>query len=298
MKNSIFILAALLTFVIFPVSAASFQMTGLKEIDSSKCLYEYSIYVDTEGKDSNAADLIIKYNPNEVSIVDADKTKSGIQIETGKAYESYVYNKADNSSGEIKLTAVRFDFLNGKELFATIPFVAKVATPTFSIKFDGIGNTYDSNIAELTTSTDLLTSVSNPSINVSNYSCALNSSQVDEIQLPSKNSSVQSPNTVLVVTTTFLGTVLGLLLLLILLILILRKRIKVVNNSNKAINGALISFAKDQNIIESFVTNKRGYVWIPRKYLKLKAEITKDKFKTKTIPSGIRDSKKISLDSI
>lgn len=139
--------------------AATFSLSPEKETFYKNCVSEISILVDTKSDSSNAADIEISYNKNEIEV---------IEVLPGNAYEVYFINEIDDSSGTIRLASGSFmGVLSGQKTFATIRFASKGNTvdSNFRIKFEGVGETKDSNIADSTTSKDLLTSVTNGSYN-------------------------------------------------------------------------------------------------------------------------------------
>jgi hypothetical protein len=270
------------------LNAASYKVSSLGEVDSTRCLYTAGIIIDTEGKDSNSADLIVEFNESEISILDADKTRSGVQVVPGNAYESYVYNNVEGS--EIKVTAVRFDSLNGSRTFIEVPFVAKSAEVNFKIKFLGIGNTYDSNIAELTTSNDILTKVEEAKLTPANYNCNLNEQQINAIELPQTEEAQKSDNSVLVGLFFSFGTCLSLLLVYVLLFLFKFKRIKVLNQKGMTIEGALVNIFNNKTLVESYVSNKNGVIYLKRSSLKKYIKISHKEYKEELLENGISGS--------
>ncbi len=130
------------------------------------CKYEIDIEVNATNESSNAADMEIIYNPNEINILDANSGLSGIQVRPGSAYESFVENRTEPSQSKIFLAAVSVNStLTSKKVFATIPFEPKtgINSTSFQIRIDGVGPevTFDSNVADTNTSKDLLKSVTN-----------------------------------------------------------------------------------------------------------------------------------------
>lgn len=126
------------------------------------CDSEVRIMIDTASYSSNAANIIVYYNPDEIEIIDSNSTLSGIQIQTGTAYEMYAENIVDPIAGTIKLTGFSISStLHGDGQFATIRFRSKTAVldTAFSFQFTGVGDTLDSNIADSITNNDILQSV-------------------------------------------------------------------------------------------------------------------------------------------
>lgn len=152
----------------FPTHAASFKVSPSSgSTFNQNCQSSLDIILDTEGKTSNAADIILNYDNNKIDI---------IQVKPGNVYPNYFGNVVDANSGLIRLTGANFtSTLNGKGVFATIIFKPKVNTGTsyLNIRFTGADqyNTLDSNIADSVTSNDLLTSVQNGFFGFSSGTC-------------------------------------------------------------------------------------------------------------------------------
>ncbi len=128
------------------------------------CRSTVDIVIDASNENSNAADIELYYKPSEINIIDSQPNIPGIQIKPGNAYESYFGNEVDTQTGRIRLAGASFvGNLNSKKTFATIEFTSKenITQTSFEILFDGIGATLDSNIADASTSLDLLTGVTN-----------------------------------------------------------------------------------------------------------------------------------------
>lgn len=154
--------------------AASFKFNPPSKQFLAGCTSSINILVDTETKDSNAADIEFYYNPSQITILDSVPNIANKQIKPGDAYESYFGNIIDETTGKIVLTGGSFvTNLNGNKTFATVEFQSKpgVTSTSFTIKFDGVGATKDSNVAEATTSDDLLTSVGNGTYTFTTGSC-------------------------------------------------------------------------------------------------------------------------------
>ena len=158
-------LLILISSVISPkVSAASFDFNPASNQFLAGCRSAINIDANANSESSNAADIEIRYNPNEIDILDSDPNIPGTQIKSGNAYETYFGNDVDTSLSRIRLAGASFvGNLSSKKTFATIEFKSKtgVTSTSFQIKFDGFGATLDSNIADSSTSDDLLKSVTN-----------------------------------------------------------------------------------------------------------------------------------------
>lgn len=158
------------------VEAASYNFSPSVGAFIGNCTSEANLFADASGESSIAGDIIINYNPAEITILDTDPMQAGVQIIPGTAYGTYTANFAD--SGMITLVGDNIDSgipLTSNELFATIRFRSApgVTSSTFTIQFDGPGATTDSNIADSVTFDDLLTSVTNGSFTFNTDPCII-----------------------------------------------------------------------------------------------------------------------------
>ncbi len=148
------------------IEAASFKLSPNNKTLKEGCTYDLDIMINTEGQNSNAADIIINYNPSEIEIIDSKPGISGIQIKEGTAFEFYPGNVVNTATGEIKMTGSNFiSPFNGQGLFGRIEFksLTGVTSTDFEIYFTGADpyNSLDSNVANATTSFDMLDSIQN-----------------------------------------------------------------------------------------------------------------------------------------
>lgn len=147
----------------------SFSFSPTSGEYKESCNSSVNIVLDTGSNSSNAANIIIHYDPSQIDITDSDNSISGTQIQSGNIYEAYAENNVNSEIGEIRLTG--FSIIkpfSGSGTFGTIHFIPKtsVTTVQFSIEFTRIGETLDSNIAETNSSNDILQSVNNASYSV------------------------------------------------------------------------------------------------------------------------------------
>ncbi len=162
--------------LLFPsaVSAAKFYFNpGNASVLSTNCpLNEVAIMLDPQGLYTNAADVELSYNSSEIDLVDQNQIISGGQIKIGSAFESYRGNLF--SGNKILLTGNSFlQNLTGPAPFGYIVFKPKagVLTTAFRFRFDGVGATLDSNVAQTITNLDLLTAIENATFNFANIPC-------------------------------------------------------------------------------------------------------------------------------
>lgn len=146
------------------VSAASYSLAPSSGTLEEACESSVSIEIDTQGGSSNSGEAIVSYDPNLITIIDSDPSTPGTQIKEGNAYKLYFYNQVNVGAGEIRIAGASIgSVLTERKTMATIEFESKpgVTSAGFNIQFLGVGATQDSNIADITTNLDLLTSVTN-----------------------------------------------------------------------------------------------------------------------------------------
>lgn len=146
------------------VLAARFELSPASAEFIEGCDSAVDVSIVPEGDVSDAANIIMYYNPAQIEIIDTDSDTPGIQIRGGNAYEAYVDNIA-LPDGTIRLTGFSFARrVTTTKTFATILFRGKpgITSTNMTINFVA-GSTLDSNIAEYLTSDDLLTGVRNGS---------------------------------------------------------------------------------------------------------------------------------------
>ncbi len=150
--------------VLQPVDAARFEIRPATAAFPVECTRSFEIYADATGESSNAADLILFYEPSKIVIEDQDPDIPGKQVQTGNAYQAYASNQVDEGLGRIRMTAFSIgnnlttDRIYARVEFSTLP---GVTSTTFTIQYTGVGDTLDSNIANSVNNLDLLTGVQN-----------------------------------------------------------------------------------------------------------------------------------------
>ncbi|MEI7740978.1 MAG: hypothetical protein WCJ29_00565, partial [bacterium] len=130
------------------------------------CPISVPIIINTASIQSDAANIIIHYNPNEIEILDSSASQNGIQIAPGSAYSIYADNFVDPNAGLIRLTGFSIGMqISGSGLFGSIPLQSKPGITSSNITVEFVpGSTLDSNIAEFLTSDDVLTSVTDSAL--------------------------------------------------------------------------------------------------------------------------------------
>ncbi len=203
--------AAFLGVGVVKVSAASFSFDPASATMIQGCTQSVNIDVDATGENSNASDVEISYDPAQIQIIDSNPDIPGIQVKNGTAYESYFVNQVDPSTGKILIATGSFiGSLTTKKVYATIQFTATGAANTsgFTFRFDGVGATLDSNIADTTTSNDLLTSVVNGSYTFVAGSC-VSDTQAPQVQFivptPYQSNVALNSNVVIRITDNLSG---------------------------------------------------------------------------------------------
>lgn len=177
--NTIVTAAFLLSGSFLRVNAAKFHFNPANAAINQTCISSVNIDIDPEGSVSNAAEVIINYNPSEIEIIDQDADLNGIQIRGGNAFQNYIYNVVDNGAGRITLAGASFtNFLQTRRVFATIQFRSQpsITSASFNIVYSGFGVTNDSNIADSTSNLDLLNGVTNANYTFNVGSCQTSSS--------------------------------------------------------------------------------------------------------------------------
>lgn len=148
--------------------AARFELSPSSAVFRQGCNSAISIMMSTQSADSDAANIIVHYNPSEVEIVDMNDGIGGIQIQQGSTYDAYADNIAIPSEGIIRLTGFSighaYNSGSGFGTFGTIVLKSLPGVTATTLTIDYVpGSTTDSNIAEYITSNDLLTGVTNGS---------------------------------------------------------------------------------------------------------------------------------------
>ena len=149
------------------VQAARFELSPATGSFRAGCNSVVNIMMSTESAESDAANIIINYNPTEIEIIDTNDTMAGVQLQPGSVYDVYVDNIAE-TTGQIRLTGFSigrsYNSGSGFGNFGAIQFRSLTGVGSTSLTIDYVpGSTLDSNIAEYITSNDLLSGVTNGS---------------------------------------------------------------------------------------------------------------------------------------
>ena len=151
MKNlfrTFWILALLFLTPVASAHAAKMALSPGGAEFRSGCTNALNIILNTEGGDTRAVDAFLRYNPDEIEIIDQVSGIPGAQLRAGSIYQSYPGNTAQN--GIIRLTAFnQSGFFNGRGILASIVFKSKPGVEQTSISFNfAPGNSTDSNVAD------------------------------------------------------------------------------------------------------------------------------------------------------
>lgn len=144
--------------------AAEFYITPPTKTFRMECEYSVNIMIDTEGVDTNAADAVIEFNPNEVEIIDQVGNMPGTQIKPGTVYQMYPGNTINETEQRIYLTGFNvMGAYNGTGVFGSIVFRSKPGITSTDFNFYYVpGGSTDSNIADMM-SNDILDGVAGAS---------------------------------------------------------------------------------------------------------------------------------------
>lgn len=162
------------TFLLSSANAATFYINPKNSTIERGCARSVDVLINVTGESANAAEVEISYDPSKISIIDSNEGVAGKQIQIGNAFESYFFNEVNESTGTIKLAGASFfSVLTSEKTFATINFtsIGNVTSSDFNIRFDGVGETQDSNIAQSESNVDILSGVVNGTVNFIDGPC-------------------------------------------------------------------------------------------------------------------------------
>lgn len=152
-------------------TAPSFELSPTSGTYYHPCQsVDFNIMVNTNGTNSNSANIIINYDDAEISIDDEDGGTEGIQINTGSAYDNYASYTVDESGDRILMTGYNLGspFSTSSDVVFGSFTVDSLTTgdATLDVEFT-LGETTDSNIAHADTSADILNAVDDATITFS-----------------------------------------------------------------------------------------------------------------------------------
>lgn len=145
--------------------AATFSLSPGSQQFTQECVSSVNILLDTEGASTNAVDMFLNFNSSEVEFIDQNPNIAGIQIKQGTVFPAYATLDVNEGTGRIQSTAFDvFGSFNGNGVYATLVFRSKPGVNATTFTFDYTnGSSTDSNVADVNTSNDLLSGVTNGS---------------------------------------------------------------------------------------------------------------------------------------
>lgn len=152
--------------------AATLTLSPSSGTHAAESTFEVKIQLDTAGVTTDGTDIILKFDPTALQVVDADASATGTQILAGSLYSMTSLNSVDNGAGTIKFSGVRTGAstgYSGSGTLATITFQAVKETASTPVTFTfnaGSTNLSDTNVINNSDSTDALTSVTNGSYKI------------------------------------------------------------------------------------------------------------------------------------
>lgn len=111
--------------------------------------FEASIILDSKESLITGADVVLRFDPNFLEVVDADPKIEGTQVSSGKIFSEYLGNKADLSKGRITISGLAEinQPFSGRGVLAKVKFLTKkVGTTKVFFEFQPAA-TNDSNVA-------------------------------------------------------------------------------------------------------------------------------------------------------
>ena len=87
--------------------------------------FEVGIVLDTKENFVSGADVILRFDPRFLKVVDSDPKKEGVQITPGKIFSQYLGNRVDLAKGRITISGIcdTKKFFSGRGLVAKIKFL-------------------------------------------------------------------------------------------------------------------------------------------------------------------------------
>lgn len=132
--------------------------------------FTVKVMVDTKERLVNGVDAQITYDPSLLTVVDQDTAVAGVQAGGGDIFTSLIINDIDPLKGKITLTASRLSRegqpFSGVGMLASLTFTVKAkGTTNLTFIFDST-KTNTSNVTESKTSSNILTTVNNATIQI------------------------------------------------------------------------------------------------------------------------------------
>lgn len=128
------------------------------------------INVDTNNREVNGVDAVIKYDPQFLEVVDSENQTPSIQVQNGGLFDTLLINDVNPVEGTINITASRISPdqkpVSGKGTLALVTFIAKQEGATRLVTVFDYTKTNTSNVMEAKTSNNILTTVSDASVKI------------------------------------------------------------------------------------------------------------------------------------
>jgi hypothetical protein len=146
-------------------SASVISLVGPNSIKAGE-EFKVDVKIDTQGALADGMDLVIKYDPKFIEVVNPE-----VPMVLNKIFSNFPVNSADATSGLITVSAVSSPgdpSFSGQAVLGSLNFKAIQLGPT-SISLDFTkGSTTDSNVVETTSGNDILEMVNNLDITINN----------------------------------------------------------------------------------------------------------------------------------
>ncbi|GEM_PF-2389650 len=128
------------------------------------------VTLDTDGAATNGVEVVIRYDPGALQVIDQDSGMDGIQIQGGSLYASNDVNQVFQDQGIIWFSSLNTDSstFTGSGILASIPFHASSAIDQTTVSLSYSPNwTTDSNILAPGIALDQLTAVTDATFGIS-----------------------------------------------------------------------------------------------------------------------------------
>lgn len=122
--------------------------------------FDVDLVLASGEREVDAIDIVLVYNPELLSVVDADEIKEGSQVLTRGVFEMHPLNEVRD--GEVRIGAASFtNGVTGTNALATVTFVARAAGPaTVKYAYEP-GSSLDTDVFTIDSTDDELSAVTN-----------------------------------------------------------------------------------------------------------------------------------------
>lgn len=148
-------------------SAATLSFSPTSGSYASGDTFDVKINLDTESQAPTSTDVIARFDPSVLQVVDSVTGTTGVQVLPGSLYSATTLNTVDNGTGTIKFSAANTGSsgYTGSGTLATITFRGLKEASTTAVTFTFTsGQTTDSNVS--LSNSDLLTRVTDASFTI------------------------------------------------------------------------------------------------------------------------------------